>query len=73
MTEQITEQIPRVVVKFTKAGNGVKLRLPNGQWLYASKRQFFDMTNGRASACSFVPIDAPNAPSVESADDGSEW
>lgn len=61
------EQEIRIVLKPTKAGNGFKARMPNGDWVYASKKQFYDMINGRASACSFVPIASRRE------NDGAEW
>lgn len=51
------------VLKPTKTGNGYKIRLPNGSWLYASKGAVRDLVNGRRNGCTFQPIhgEAQNA------------
>lgn len=60
MEEQPNETISAVVCP-TKAGNGFKVRLPTGDWLYASKKDFFAMVNGQRKGCTFSPIDEPRA------------
>ena len=56
-----SDESTNVVVCPTKVGNGFKVRLPSGEWLYASKKSFFDMVHGRRKGCVFSPIDEPRA------------